>query len=54
MLRRTLFQFIAYLERFDALVQAHYRLPNIVGALVSLQTIKFQVRKYDLQGQQAQ
>jgi hypothetical protein len=51
-LRRVLFSFIAYFERFDSLVQKHYKLPNIVGAMVPLQTVKFQIRKYDLQGQQ--
>jgi hypothetical protein len=47
-LRRCLGQFITYFERFDALVNAHYRSPAILGALVPVHAVRFQVKKYDL------
>ncbi len=50
-LRRALGQFIVYFERFEALITAHYRAPSILGALVPLHVVRFQVKKYDLVGQ---
>ena len=50
-LRRALGQFVVYFERFEALITAHYRAPSILGALVPLHVVRFQVKKYDLVGQ---
>lgn len=46
-IRRCLISFLKFCEKFDFLVRQYYNSPSVISSLVSLDKIKFQVKKYD-------
>ena len=50
--QKCLVQFLAFVGRFDQLIYLYFNVPNVVGSMVSIDKIKFQVRKYHSGGNQ--